>query len=109
MVALTILLGSALLFQGSISVSGLFKKKADGESADGDVNGGSSVEKTRAHTSISKGIIPCLGAAFISGLAGALSQKGVQMAGGKGRNAYLYTMELGVFSSFSLLISLFAR
>ena len=30
------------------------------------------------------------------------------MAGGKGRNAYLYTMELGVFSSFSLLISLFA-
>ena len=108
MVALTILLGSAMLFQGSLSFSGLFKKKAKGETADGNVNGGSKVEETRAHTNISKGIIPCLGAAFISGLAGALSQKGVQMGGGYGRNAYLYTMELGIFSSFSLLISLFA-
>lgn len=106
MVALTILLFSALLFQGSISFSGLFQKKD--KDAGSDVNGGSSVEETRAHTSISKGILPCLAAAFISGLAGALSQKGVQMAGGKGRNPYLYTMELGLFSSISLLISMFA-
>jgi UDP-sugar transporter A1/2/3 len=112
MVALTILLLSALLFQGSISISGLFQKKAVEENANADsnsVNGGAtSIEKTRAHTSISKGIIPCLGAAFISGLAGALSQKGVQFAGGKGRNPYLYTMELGLYSSISLLFSLFA-
>ena len=112
MVALTILLLSALLFQGSISISGLFQKKAVKENANADsdsVNGGAtSIEKTRAHTSISKGIIPCLGAAFISGLAGALSQKGVQFAGGKGRNPYLYTMELGLYSSISLLFSLFA-
>lgn len=106
MVALTILLVSALLFQGSISFSGLFQKKAKDASSE-EVNGGG-VEKTRAHTSISKGIIPCLAAAFISGLAGALSQKGVQMAGGKGRNPYLYTMELGCYSSISLLISMFA-
>ena len=110
MVALTILLFSALLFQGSISFAGLFQKKAEVAAEGGEkaVNGGASVEKTRAHTSISKGIIPCLAAAFISGLAGALSQKGVQMAGGKGRNPYLYTMELGLFSSISLLFSMFA-
>jgi len=106
MVALAILLFSALLFQGSISFSGLFQKKT--KNADSNVNGGADVEKSRAHTSLSKGIIPCLCAAFISGLAGALSQKGVQMAGGKGRNPYLYTMELGLYSSISLLISLFA-
>jgi len=103
-VALALLLFSALLFQGSISFSGLFKKKA----TNSDVNGGTSNEKSPPNTSISKGILPCLAAAFISGLAGALSQKGVQMAGGKGRNPYLYTMELGMYSSISLLISLFA-
>jgi UDP-sugar transporter A1/2/3 len=103
MVALTVLLFSAMLFQGSISISGLFQKKSEN-------NGGGertkSVEQTRPHTSFSKGIVPCLAAAFISGLAGALSQKGVQMAGGKGRNPYLYTMELGLYSSISLLVSL---
>ena len=110
MVALTILLFSALLFQGSISFSALFQKKAEADTASGDeVNGGATdIEHKLKHTSISKGIIPCLAAAFISGLAGALSQKGVQMAGGKGRNPYLYTMELGLYSSISLFISLFA-
>ena len=111
MVALTILLFSALLFQGSISISGLFQKKVEsvGESGGDDVvvNGGAKVEE-RKHTSISKGIIPCLAAAFISGLAGALSQKGVQLSGGFGRNPYLFTMELGLYSSCSLLFSLFA-
>ena len=110
MVALTILLFSALLFQGSISISGLFQKKVEGEAAGEEdvVNGGAKVEEERKHTSISKGIIPCLTAAFISGLAGALSQKGVQLSGGFGRNPYLYTMELGLYSSCSLLFSLFA-
>ena len=101
-VALTILLFSALLFQGSITFSGLFQKKSDiAKEEDGE-------KSLKPHTSLSKGILQCLGAAFISGLAGALSQKGVQMAGGKGRNAYLYTMELGLYSSISLLVSLFA-
>ena len=110
MVALTILLFSALLFQGSISISGLFQKKIEGAVGEEEVvvNGGSKVEEERKHTSISKGIIPCLAAAFISGLAGALSQKGVQLSGGFGRNPYLFTMELGLYSSCSLLFSLFA-
>jgi UDP-sugar transporter A1/2/3 len=104
-VALTILLFSALLFQGSISFAGLFQKKTDAHIIHTDTH---DVEQNRPHTSFSKGILPCLGAAFISGLAGALSQKGVQLAGGKGRNAYLYTMELGTYSSLSLLVSMFA-
>lgn len=106
MAALGILLFSAMLFQGSISLTGLFQKKVQG--ADSNVNGGTNVEKTQPHTSFSKGILPCLAAAFISGLAGALSQKGVQFAGGKGRSPYLYTIELSVYSSISLLISMFA-
>jgi UDP-sugar transporter A1/2/3 len=106
MVALAILLFSAMLFQGSISFSGLFRKKSN--DIGGESSGQTKVDESRGKTSISKGILPCLAAAFISGLAGALSQKGVQIAGGQGRNPYLYTMELGLYSSISLLISLFA-
>lgn len=106
MVALAMLLFSAILFQGSISISGLFSGRSN--DSGGDVEGGAKVDESRAKTSFRKGILPCLAAAFISGLAGALSQKGVQMAGGKGRNPYLYTMELGLYSSISLLISMFA-
>ena len=109
MVALTILFFSALLFQGSITFSGLFQMSDKGTvDGVGDDSAERRVEKTRPHTSFSKGIVPCLAAAFISGLAGALSQKGVQMAGGKGRNPYLYTVELGLYSSISLLFSMFA-
>lgn len=104
-VALGILLVSALLFQGTISLSGLFQKKVEVDDSD---SGGVDIEKPRPHTSFKKGILPCLAAAFISGLAGALSQKGVQMAGGKGRSPYLYTMELSVYSSISLFVSIFA-
>ena len=100
-VALGILVFSALLFQGTLSFSSLFQKSDGKEEKDG-------IEETRQHTSFSKGILPCLGAAGISGLAGALSQKGVQMAGGTGRNPYLYTMELGLYSCVSLIISMFA-
>jgi len=101
--ALGILLFSALLFQGSISISGIFQKN---EVADSNVNGGTNKEEVTANTSFSKGILPCLGAAFLSGLAGALSQRGVQTAGG--RSPYLYTIELSIYSSISLFISIFA-
>jgi len=54
-----------------------------------------------------KGIVPCLGATFLSGLAGSLSQRGLQMVGesGGGRNAYLFTIEVSVYSTLSLLLS----
>ena len=72
------------------------------------MNGGTSINEARTKTSISKGVLSCLDAAFISGLAWALSQKGVQMAGGKGRNPYLYSLKLGTYSSIALMFSLFA-
>lgn len=103
-VALGILLFSALLFQGSISISGMFQQ--NDAVADSDVNGDTNKEEVAANSSFSKGILPCLGAAFLSGLAGALSQKGVQSAGG--RSPFLYTIELSVYSSISLFISIFA-
>ncbi|EJK74950.1 hypothetical protein THAOC_03340, partial [Thalassiosira oceanica] len=99
MVALAILFFSALLFNGTLSLSGLFNRNAEGKCI---------AEEVTQKTSVSKGVLPCVGAAFISGLAGALSQKGVQVAGGKGRNAYLYTMELGLYSSIALITSIFA-
>ena len=99
MVALAILFFSALLFNGTLSFSGLFNRNSKENPI---------AEEAAHKTSLSKGVLPCVGAAFISGLAGALSQKGVQVAGGKGRNAYLYTMELGLYSSIALITSMFA-
>lgn len=60
------------------------------------------------------GVVPILLASFISGLAGALSQKKLQQtttvttksSGGSGRDAYLFTMELCAATCIILLISL---
>eukprot|EP00047_Mylnosiga_fluctuans_P009842 m.13381 g.13381 ORF g.13381 m.13381 type:complete len:309 (+) comp2820_c0_seq1:40-966(+) len=57
---------------------------------------------TRAN-SFEKGIIPVFAASLLSGLAQALSQKSLQ---GAGRNSYFYTMELAVFSTLLLAVSL---
>jgi UDP-sugar transporter A1/2/3 len=54
----------------------------------------------------SRGVVLCILSAALSGLAGALSQKGLQIAGGVGRNAFLYTMEVSAFSGLVLLINL---
>jgi UDP-sugar transporter A1/2/3 len=51
------------------------------------------------------GVFPILLASFISGLAGAISQKYLQKSGG-GRNAYLFSMELCVASVLILTTSL---
>lgn len=57
-----------------------------------------------------RGILPCLGAAFLSGLAGALSQKGLQSSaaaggGGNGRDPFLYTIEISFYSAVTLLFN----
>ena len=53
-------------------------------------------------------MVPCLAATALSGLAGALSQKGLQVSGldGKGRPVHLYTMEVSAYSALTLLIPL---
>lgn len=59
---------------------------------------------------IKYGVLPILLASFLSGLAGALSQKNLQSSSGcgksGGRNSLLFSAELNFFSSLILLISL---
>jgi UDP-sugar transporter A1/2/3 len=47
-----------------------------------------------------------LGAAFLSGLAGALSQKGLQLTGISGRDPFLYTIEISFFSAVTLFVNM---
>jgi UDP-sugar transporter A1/2/3 len=61
----------------------------------------------KQHKSV--GIITCLLATAISGLAGSLSQKGLQMTGIGGRNAYLFTVEVSLYSAICLLLSCSSR
>jgi UDP-sugar transporter A1/2/3 len=95
--ALILLFVSALLFQG------MFTTSTTSTSATSTI---SPKFPTRSKEWFIKGVFPCLGATICSGLAGALSQRGLQLTGGHGRNAYLYTMEVSVFSALSLLVSL---
>jgi UDP-sugar transporter A1/2/3 len=50
-----------------------------------------------------QGVLPILLASFISGLAGALSQKNLQSSSGGGRDPYLFSMELCAASAIILL------
>ena len=53
------------------------------------------------------GIIPCLAATFLSGLAGAFSQRSLQtIVGSMERNAYFYSAEISFFSAVCLLVSM---
>lgn len=52
---------------------------------------------------VSHGVLPIMLASFLSGLAGAITQKSLQSGGG--RNALLFTMELCVASILILLVS----
>lgn len=54
-----------------------------------------------------RGVLPCLSATLLSGVAGALSQKGMQqqgLGGFSGRNAYLYTLEVSAYSAISAYV-----
>jgi len=128
MVALSILFCSALVFQGYIRLEPSFWNRTDHNAAIVNDSIGSSVTKsglskrpktkkaavaaTTVNSSGKKddwwwfGVIPCLGAAFLSGLAGALSQKGLQFAGMRGRDPFLFTIEISLFSAIALLINL---
>ena len=53
------------------------------------------------------GIVPCLGATLLSGLAGAFSQKSLQMAvGSMDRNAYFYSAEISLSTAVCLFVSM---
>jgi solute carrier family 35 (UDP-sugar transporter), member A1/2/3 len=120
MVALGILFGSALVFQGYIRPGrGQLRNpvsQSSDTSTDRNTNIGGS-ESTREPVSTTiinnntedwvwRGVLPCLAAAFLSGLAGALSQKGLQLTGSRGRDPFLYTIEISSFSAVSLLFNM---
>ena len=97
LLSLMLLATSALIFQGTLTK--FVKKRVYVPAAEG---GDVSAVSSR----FALGIVPCLAASFLSGLAGALSQKGLQFTGGSGRNAYLYTIEVSAFSAICLTLSL---
>jgi len=119
-VALAILTLSAMLFQGtaSISLSSVSSwlnlrlsgrrrnEKTNDVGTDGTTTSNQQKEsQQQKRTMSSLGVATCLLATAISGLAGSLSQKGLQMTGIGGRNAYLYTVEVSLYSALCLLIS----
>lgn len=56
------------------------------------------------------GIVPCFAAIFLSGLAGAYSQRSLQtIVGSMERNAYFYSAEISFFSAVCLLISMASK
>jgi UDP-sugar transporter A1/2/3 len=107
--ALLLLLMSALVMEGIVKVEWIFffwgnlagtaTMGADkGDDDNDDVDGWGARHFTH-------GVAPILLASFISGLAGALSQKNLQASSG-GRNAYLFSMELCAASVLILSASL---
>jgi UDP-sugar transporter A1/2/3 len=56
------------------------------------------------------GIVPCLAATLLSGLAGAFSQQSLQnIDGPMERNAYFYSAEISFFSAVCLLVSMASK
>jgi UDP-sugar transporter A1/2/3 len=86
--ALAGLLVSALLFQGVNP----FQRNA-------------TETKKRSGRRFALGVVPCVAATVLSGLAGAFSQKGLQLTGGTGRDPFLYAMEVSSYSGICLLAS----
>jgi len=94
--ALILLVLAALIIEGTISVESLL----------GATGGATPKEKSVIEvTHFTLGVLPCLAASLISGLAGALSQLNLQKGGG--RNSYFFSMELAVFSIMTLGASKF--
>ena len=88
MMALLLLFCSSLLFQQTTATTN---------------NHNNNNNNTYKSSSFLLGILPCLGATLTSGLAGALSQQGLQH---QNRDAYVYTMEVSFYSALCLLLSM---
>ncbi|EEC46211.1 predicted protein [Phaeodactylum tricornutum CCAP 1055/1] len=85
--ALLLLFGSALLFQQQPSIA-VRKESADVANAKGN--------------RLWQGVLPCLAATLISGLAGTLSQKGLQFQQNVDTNPFFYALEVSIYSSATL-------
>lgn len=105
--SLFLLLLSALVMEGIIKTDYLllFLGFASSDESASDKIGDTNSDAHWNTRHFIHGVIPILIASFISGLAGALSQKNLQAAGG-GRNPYLFSMELCAASTIILASSL---
>ena len=118
MIALAILFTSALVFQGFIGANvGIVSSSTSEQNQQQQQQTPSASKQPKSlpvpshHATdwVSKGVVPCLGAAFLSGLAGALSQKGLQLTGSKGRDPFLYTVEISFYSAVTLVLHMLVR
>ena len=102
-VSLFLLFGSALIIEKVLPLDFWAKKESKPT-----VSIPETTTKKRKH--FRKGVLPVLLASFISGLAGALTQRNLQSASGcgrsGGRNSYLFTMELCAASFIFLTATL---
>jgi UDP-sugar transporter A1/2/3 len=110
-VSLFILLLSALVIEKVVPLPSFLKRKKieDTEIVGSTQENADAATTTEAHQEDSRrshllsGVLPVLMASFLSGLAGALSQRSLM---DHGRNSYLFTMELSSASSILLILSL---
>lgn len=101
-IALALLSLSTLIFQGIFDT-----KKDKGEQRQNSSSSDGEAVTVDGKKRFVLGILPCLAATFLSGLAGAFSQRSLQtIVGSMERNAYFYSAEISFFSALCLLISM---
>jgi len=101
-VALVILLVAALVMEGILPLNlEYYMNYLSNATAAADSNETTKFSLSSRH--VSHGVLPIMLASFLSGLAGAITQKSLQSGGG--RNALMFTMELCVASILILLVS----
>mmetsp|Transcript_11862 Transcript_11862/g.17680 ORF Transcript_11862/g.17680 Transcript_11862/m.17680 type:complete len:332 (+) Transcript_11862:1-996(+) len=101
-VALVILLVAALVMEGILPLNlEYYMNYLSNATAAADSNETTNFSLSSRH--VSHGVLPIMLASFLSGLAGAITQKSLQSGGG--RNALMFTMELCVASILILLVS----
>eukprot|EP00588_Corethron_pennatum_P001162 CAMPEP_0194291854 /NCGR_PEP_ID=MMETSP0169-20130528/44362_1 /TAXON_ID=218684 /ORGANISM="Corethron pennatum, Strain L29A3" /LENGTH=219 /DNA_ID=CAMNT_0039039863 /DNA_START=19 /DNA_END=678 /DNA_ORIENTATION=+ len=113
--ALVLLLASSVVIEGTVSLDPIFNlfggRKQDGAAQEDAAEEDAAPAPPPSKNRLRSGVLPVLGASFISGLAGALAQRSLQgggLAGLPGRNSQLFTMEISFFSALTLALSMAA-
>jgi solute carrier family 35 (UDP-sugar transporter), member A1/2/3 len=104
MFALVLLLAAALIIEGVVPLERSLVLDIKAPSSLSPSSWLTSWESRSNHFTL--GVFPILLASFLSGLAGALSQRNLQHSGG-GRNSYLFSMELCAATIIVLIVSFF--
>mmetsp|Transcript_5381 Transcript_5381/g.7792 ORF Transcript_5381/g.7792 Transcript_5381/m.7792 type:complete len:347 (+) Transcript_5381:114-1154(+) len=102
-VALVILLVAALVMEGVLPLNLEYYVNYLSNAASTTEDSNDTTKFSLSSRHVSHGVLPIMLASFLSGLAGAITQKSLQSGGG--RNALMFTMELCVASILILLVS----